>query len=637
MNETTKEFKTRDKIDPQYKWHLQDLFATDDEWRNSFEAVKREAKDLALQQGSLSGITNGANWQDSYGLEQGISGQAKFQQVLSELDVLKTLLDQCFRLYEEFGRIYVYAHMSMHQDTGDTSFQAKASEVDNLKTIVAEATAYIRPEVSALGKKFLENFGARFGEYRQFIDNLIRLRTHILTPEQEQLLAAATQVANAPNTIFLMLNNADMEFGTVKVKMKKDEEAKVIHLTHGNYISLLRTDIHETRRVAFEAYYEPYVKRKNTLAATLASAIQRDVFAARTRKFEAEHPCLSQALSESNIPVSVYFNLISTVHQYLPVFHDYMELRRSVLKSKEFHIYDTHVPLTEYADKDRPYEEAKELVVNALSILGEDYVKNLKSGLESGWIDVYENRGKRSGAYSWGSYGCHPYVLLNYNNKLEDVLTLAHEMGHAMHSFYTWKAQSYVNSNYSIFLAEIASTVNENLLLQHLLKTTEDKQTKLLLLNYFLEEFKNTLFRQTMFAEFELKTHEIAEKDGALTVDVFNKIYHDLNSQYFGPNIILDAQSDIEWSRIPHFYNQFYVYQYATGFSAAIGLSKNILANNTKSIKAYQRFLKYGASYYPMDIIRWAGVDMRTPKAITDALEYFKTLLKETKELMQTV
>jgi len=470
------------------------------------------------------------------------------------------------------------------------------------------------------------------------IDDLLRLKNHVLSPELEKILADISQITSAPENIFSMLDNADINFGKIKIKSNSDSDnnnnknnnnnEQEIELTHGNYISFMQSPDRELRKKVFNKYYDAYINQKNTIAAIYSSSVKKDVFYSRIRNFDS---CMSQALFSKNISESVYHNLINTVNKYLPVLHDYMGIRKTKLCLKELCMYDIYVPLVSEFDKKIDFEEAKQTVKKALEPMGQDYINKLEEAFNSGWIDVYENKGKRSGAYSWGAYGCHPYVLLNFDNKLDDMFTLAHEMGHAMHSFYSWSTQAYIYSGHTIFLAEIASTVNETLLIKYLLKTTQDQDFRAYLINYFLEQFRRTLYRQTMFAEFELKTHELAEKDVPLTVDLLNKIYRDLNSKYHGPDVILDNKSDIEWARIPHFYSAFYVYQYATGYSAAIALSEKILSEGSES---YKEFLKAGISDYSLDILKKAGVDMTSPKPIESALDYFKNLVSEFKKIV---
>ena len=418
-----------------------------------------------------------------------------------------------------------------------------------------------------------------------------------------------------------MINDADMEFGNVT-----DEDGNEVELTHGKYSSFLESKNVEVRKQAFNTYYDAYIKQKNTILATYNLSVKIDVFYAHIRNYKS---ALNEALFNDNIDDNVYTNLIDTITQNIYLMHSYVEKRKKVLKLEEIHMYDLYVPIVEEINSKVTYDEACETVLEALKPLGEDYVNKVKELFENNWIDVYENKGKQSGAYSWGAYGSHPYILMNFDNKVNDMFTLIHEIGHAMHSNYSWETQDYVNANYTIFVAEVASTVNEALLMQHLLKTTEDKNQKKYLINYFLDQFKGTVFRQTMFAEFELVTHDMVEKGEPLTVEVLNKIYRDLNKKYYGDGIVIDEKSDIEWARIPHFYSSFYVYQYATGFCAAINLSEKILNGTPQDIENYINFLKSGSSDYSIELLKKAGVDMSSHKPIEEALKVFEELLNK--------
>ena len=418
-----------------------------------------------------------------------------------------------------------------------------------------------------------------------------------------------------------MLNDADITFPSIKTT-----DGEELELTKGRYVTFLESPDRSVREQAFKNLYSKYLSQKNTIAATYSSSVKSDVFFAEARKYGS---AMEMALSDDNIPLSVYDNLIETVNKNLPLLHRYVSLRKKELGVDELHMYDLYVPLVPDADVKIPYAEAKETVKEALKVMGEEYSAALEQGLESGWIDVYENKGKRGGAYSWGSYGVHPFVLLNHNDTINSMFTLAHEMGHALHSFFTWKKQPYLYADHKIFVAEVASTCNEALLMEHLLKTTEDKVMRKYLINYFLEQFRGTLFRQTMFAEFEKITHSMAEKGEPLTWEGMNQIYRDLNVKYFGEDIIIDPEIDIEWARIPHFYNAFYVYQYATGYSAAIALSRKILNEGQPAIDAYLDFLSKGDSEYSIDLLKGAGVDMSAAEPIENAMQLFKELLDE--------
>ena len=422
-----------------------------------------------------------------------------------------------------------------------------------------------------------------------------------------------------------MFNNADIRFPKIT-----GEDGTDVEVTHGRFISLLQSKDQRVRKDAFEALYGVYEKFRNTLAATYRANVKQEVFFARARRYGSD---LEAALDGSHIPVSVYDNLIHVVHEHLPLMHRYVKIRKKLLGLDELHMYDLYTPMTENSGEHFSFEDAKKAVLEGLAPMGEEYLSHLKDGFEHGWIDVYENQGKRSGAYSWGAYGTHPYVLLNYQGTLNDVFTLAHEMGHALHSWYSDETQPYIYAGYRIFVAEVASTCNEALLIHHLLKKAKDPKTKAYLINYFLEQFRTTLYRQTMFAEFEKITHGLQEAGEALTAERLCSIYYDLNKAYFGEEICIDQQIEMEWARIPHFYTPFYVYQYATGFSAAIALSRKILREGEAAVEQYKKFLKGGSSMYPLELLRLAGVDMEQKKPVEDALQVFSEYLDEMERL----
>ena len=448
-----------------------------------------------------------------------------------------------------------------------------------------------------------------------------------MSAEMEELLANAREVLDSPDSIFSMFNNADIEFPTIK-----DENGEDVSITHGRYSTLLKNKDRRVRKDAFQGLYSKYLEFKNTLATTYGANVKKDVFYANTRNYESS---LAMALDESSIPLDVYSNLIDVVRENLPLLHRYMDIRKKALQLDELHMYDVYVPMVEETSDNIDFEQAKDMVLEGLKPLGEEYGNLLKEGFSNGWIDVYENKGKRSGAYSWGSYGAHPYVLLNHQDDLNSVFTLAHEMGHALHSYYSNKTQPYICAGYEIFVAEVASTCNEALLIHDLLEKTNDKAKRAYLINYHLEQFRTTLFRQTMFAEFEWKAHQMAERGEALTEQSLSSMYHQLNVDYFGENTVIDPEIDLEWARIPHFYNSYYVYQYATGYSAAIALSNRILKEGQSAVKDYvEQFLCGGGSKDPIDLLKGAGVDMSKKESIQSALDVFKELLDQMEELL---
>ncbi|MBR5270122.1 MAG: oligoendopeptidase F [Anaerotignum sp.] len=587
----------RKDTDPRFRWHIEDYFKTDTDWEAAYTALETAIPEMASFSGSLA----------------------------ESAQVLLSCLQKNEELSLKLDHIYTYANMRMHEDSGNAFYQGMASRAEMLLIKYSAAVSFLTPEIIAIPEEKLASFreekSADFAIYDHFFHTLLRQKAHTLTPTEENLLAKAAEMGGAPQQIFTMLNDADISFPSIKAA-----DGEEMELTKGRYITFLESPDRSIREQAFKNLYSVYLNQKNTIAATYSSSVKSDVFFAEARKYESAR---EMALSDDNIPLSVYDNLIETVNKNLHLLHRYVSIRKKELGVDELHMYDLYVPLVPDADVEIPYDEAKKTVKEALKVMGSEYSEALEHGLESGWIDVYENKGKRGGAYSWGSYGVHPFVLLNHNDTINSMFTLAHEMGHALHSFFTWKKQPYLYADHKIFVAEVASTCNEALLMEHLLKTTEDKVMRKYLINYFLEQFRGTLFRQTMFAEFEMITHAMAEKGEPLTWEGMNKIYRDLNIKYFGEDIVIDPEIDIEWARIPHFYNAFYVYQYATGYSAAIALSRKILNEGQPAIDAYLDFLSKGDSEYSIDLLKGAGVDMSAAEPIENAMQLFKELLDE--------
>lgn len=591
---------TREEIPAEVKWAIEDLYKNDDEWEADFTRLKEHLPELSAYEGRL-----------------GESAQT----LLS----MQRLCDKMNMLAE---KVYVYANQRLHENTDNAVYQNLASRAQSLLVEMSERTSYIEPEIMGLPEGTIEKYLQENGElrvYGQYFENMIRQKAHVLPGEMEKLLASAGELAESPKDIFSMFNNADIRFP--KITGEDDTDVEV---THGRFISLLQSKDQRVRKDAFEALYGVYEKFRNTLAATYRANVKQEVFFARARRYGSD---LEAALDGSHIPVSVYDNLIHVVHEHLPLMHRYVKIRKKLLGLDELHMYDLYTPMTENSGEHFSFEDAKKTVLEGLAPMGEEYLSHLKDGFEHGWIDVYENQGKRSGAYSWGAYGTHPYVLLNYQGTLNDVFTLAHEMGHALHSWYSDETQPYIYAGYRIFVAEVASTCNEALLIHHLLKKAKDPKTKAYLINYFLEQFRTTLYRQTMFAEFEKITHGLQEAGEALTAERLCSIYYDLNKAYFGENICIDRQIEMEWARIPHFYTPFYVYQYATGFSAAIALSGKILREGEAAVEQYKKFLKGGSSMYPLELLRLAGVDMEQKKPVEDALQVFSEYLDEMERL----
>lgn len=591
----------RSEIAEADKWALEDLFLTDADWK---AAVKQLEEQLAQLKGYAGKVSASADALYAY----------------------LTLADETENLFE---KVLVYSNEKMHEDMGNSTYQGYAAQAQAAATRLSAAEAFFEPELLAMEESRLQGFfkeDPKLEKYRLLIDRIWRRKEHTLSAAGEEILAKTYEMATAPDDIFSMFNDADAKFGTIR-----DENGKEVELTHGRFGGFMESSDRRVRKEAFEALYQTYDQFKNTLAATYSANVKKAKFYADVRKYPS---ALAAALAPGNIPKEVYDNLIETVHRFLPAMYRYVALRKRALGVEELHMYDVYVPLVADQTKKIPFAEAKEIVKRGLAPMGEEYVSHLEEGFDHRWIDVYENRGKRSGAYSWGAYGTHPYVLLNYQGKLDDVFTLAHEMGHALHSWYSNANQPYVYSGYLIFVAEVASTCNESLLMQYLLKESKDKKEKAYLLNHFIDQFKGTLFRQTMFAEFEKITHEMYAKGESLTAERLCAVYMDLNRKYFGEEMVSDLQIALEWARIPHFYTEFYVYQYATGFSCAIALSKRILEMGEAGVADYMKFLKGGCSKDPIELLKMAGVDISTPKPVEDALQLFEELVSELEELL---
>lgn len=593
--------KKREEMDPQFFWKMEDLYATDADWEAEYAVLDKKIAEFQQLQGTLK------------------NGKEDLLAVLKASDACNKLLE----------RVYVYANQRYHQDTGNQIYQAMAGKASTIFAKLQDASAFIEPEILELDEEMLQQWleaSEELNVYRRYLEESLRAKEHICSAEIESILAKAGEMGNAPQDIFTAFNNADLSFGMIK-----DDTGEEVALTHGRYVSFLESKNREVRKNAFETLYKAYESHKHTLAATFSANLKKAIFFASTRKYPST---LEASLDGGNIPVAVYKNLIQAVHDSMESMYSYVKLRKRLLNVDELHMYDAYVPMVEYSDRKISYEEAKNLVRDGLSVLGEDYISILNEGYDNGWIDVYENQGKRSGAYSWGAYGTHPYVLLNYNENLNSVFTLAHEMGHAIHSYHSDRTQPYVYAGYRIFVAEVASTCNEALLIHYMMEHAESKAEKAYLINYFLDQFKGTLFRQTMFAEFEMLMHEKMEKDGSIATQEICDIYYDLNKKYFGPDMVVDPQIAMEWSRIPHFYTPFYVYQYATGFSAAIAISSKILAGEEGIIEKYKAFLSGGSSMDPIDLLKLCGVDMTTGEAVTEALQVFEEYVKKLEELI---
>lgn len=598
-----KELRSREEIPAQYKWNMQDMFATDELWEKEAGELLELAKDLEQYKGRLS----------------------------ESAKMLLEFFEKSDEISYHAERVIVYANQKCHEDTAVSKYQGYAAKADTISVAVSSAISFAKPEILAMEEAVLEQFykdEPKLEHYRRAIELILREKEHTRSGEIEEILAQASDMAMAPSNIFSMFNNADIKFPSVT-----DVEGNRIQITHGNFVSLLESKDRSMRKEAFRGLYGEYKKYANTVAAMFQAQLKQENFYAKVRNFPSVR---AMHLHEGNIPESVYDKLIETVHKHLPAMHRYVALRKKLLGVDRLHMYDLYVPVVEETGKKYPYEKAKEIVKAAIAPMGEEYVAVASEGMDHDWVDVYENENKRSGAYSWGAYGTHPYVLLNHQENLDSVFTLAHEMGHAMHSFYSDKNQSITYAGYLIFVAEVASTCNEALLMHYLLENTADEKERKYLVNHQLESFRGTLFRQTMFAEFEMIVHQRIAEGESLTKEDICRIYHELNVMYYGPDMIVDEEIDYEWMRIPHFYTSFYVYQYATGYSAAIAFSKKILEEGKPAVDRYiTNFLSGGSSKDPIDLLKAAGVDMSTPAPVDAALCVFEDYLAKLEELVK--
>lgn len=597
-----KKVLTRDEVPVELTWDLTTIFPSDEAWEEEFKAVEALLPELENYKGK---IATGA---------EGLYETLSFSDSISE------------RLW----RVYVYTSLKHDQDTTNATYQAMNSRAKSLAAKYGAAASFITPEMMAIDEEILVSYVNSYEPlklYGQSIKELNLGRPHILTSEQEALLAQLSEVSGASGNTFGALNNADLEFPKVI-----NEDGEEVPLTHGSYISFLESAKREVREGAFKAMYGTYDKFKNTFASTLTGNVKAHNANAKVRKYaNARHA----AMSNNFIPEKVYDQLISTIHDNLHLLHRYVSLRKKVLGVEELHMYDLFTPLVKEVKMEMPYDKAKQLMVESFAPLGKEYQETVQKGLDSRWVDVLENKGKRSGAYSSGTYGTNPYVLMNWQNNVDNLFTLAHEFGHSMHSYFSRQNQPYQYASYSIFVAEVASTCNEELLFDHLMNTIEDEQQKIYLLNHWLDGFRGTVFRQTMFAEFEHLIHEMDRNGEALTAARLTEVYYDLNKKYFGEDMTVDEEIGLEWARIPHFYYNYYVYQYATGQSAAVALSKQILEEGQPAVDRYiNNFLKAGCSDFPIEVLRAAGVDMESSTPIEEACKVFEEKLNELERLL---
>ena len=594
--------KERGEMDRAFQWKLEDIFADDAEWETTFNMVEGQLGELGKWQGRLS------------------ESAATLLACLQLRDAVEEVLT----------RLYVYAGLKNDQDTRASRYQAYRDRAGSLMVQYHEAGAFIQPEILAIPEEQLQQFLAGNGQlesYRHYLDNLLRSKAHVLPPEQERLLAMSGEIAQGPYHIFSMFNNADIKFPTIT-----GEDGNKLEVTKGRYPRLMESDNRKVRKAAFQALYGTYGRWTNTLSATLSAAVKRDIFYARARNYSGALPA---ALAEENIPAQVYTNVVETINRNLTPLHRYMALRKRLLKVKQLQPWDLSAPLFSDVKFEMPYPEAVDTIRSAFHPLGETYLADLENSFRNGWIDVYENQGKRSGAYSWSAYGVHPYILLNYNNTLDDMFTTAHELGHAMHSFYTNQTQPYHYHDYTIFVAEVASTLNEALLMDYLLKQYQhDPQRKCYLLNEYIEQIRGIVYVQALYAEFEKTIHEQVEGGAALTAESLNELTRELYQRYFGPAFAIHPLYAHNWCRIPHYYYNFYVYKYATGFSAATALAQRILAGDEAARDAYLTFLSRGSSDYSIQLLKDAGVDMTQPGPIEATTHLLDRLLDEMEGLM---
>ena len=599
MNEI---YEKRGEVPKEYTWAIKDLYASDEDWKRDLEKIKGMLPQIEAFQGKLG------------------------ESAEHLLNFLK-LQDEITVLLDRFAN---YSLRRADEDTKNTTYQGFKDQTNGICVAISSALSFAEPEILDIPDTVLHGFYDRqpdLNQYRRFLNDILRKKAHILSDAEEKILAAAGDLAQSPDDIFGLLNDADMTYESVT-----DIEGNRLPVTHASFIPLMQNYDRNVRKDAFESLYKTYAEHKNTSAAILSAQMKQLNFFSRMRRYNSP---LEAALDANNVAPQVYNNLIEAVHENMESMYKYVRLRKKLLKVDALHMYDLYVPIVTNAERDIPFAEAKENIREALSVLGEDYVALLDEGFDNRWIDIYENEGKRSGAYSSGCR-VHPYVLLNYKNNLDSEFTTAHEMGHALHSYLSNKNQPVVDADYAIFVAEVASTCNEALLMQYLLKKTTDKKERAYLINYFLEQFRTTLYRQTMFAEFELKMSQLIQNGESINSESACRIYHDLIDLYFGGDIVHDAKIDLEWARIPHFFYNFYVYQYATGFSAAIALSQKILNEGEPAVKAYkENFLSAGCSKDPVSILKDAGVDMSTKKPVEDALKLFDSLIDELAELMR--
>lgn len=595
------EVKDRKDIDIKDTWNLESIYANNELWEEDYAALEKDAAEFAKLKGAIE----------------------------ADVSKIPAVLDAYYGLHRRLSKLSVYARMRFDQDTTDSTYQTMSAKIGSLGVKIGAASAFVEPEILSYSKEQLEaaeKENERTAYYGRKIEEMLRGQEHTLDAEKEELLAAAGDMAEAPDDIFSVLMNADMKYPDIVL-----EDGTHLPLTNSTYISYMESPDRAVREGAFKTLYGQIASLKNTFAAIYRGNLKQAKFYAQSRKYSSAR---AMYLADSNVPESVYDNLLSAVHEALPMMYRYVAVRKKVLGVDKLHMYDVYTPIVAAQNQTYEFEQAKQMVLEALKPMGEDYLSHAREGLENRWIDIYPNKGKKGGAYSWGCYDSQPFILLNYTKNLDSVFTLIHEMGHSIHSYYSRTAQDYAYSDYKIFVAEVASTCNECLLMHDLLEKTTDKEQRKYLLNHYLDSFKGTLFRQTMFAEFEKTAHDYCAQGKPLTAEALSQMYLELNQKYFGPYMEKDEEIAYEWMRIPHFYTPFYVYQYATGYSAAVALSAKILKEGKPAVDAYMSFLKGGESKDPIDLLKMAGVDMTTEKPVADALALFGELVAELEALV---
>ncbi|MEG0257630.1 MAG: oligoendopeptidase F [Christensenella sp.] len=621
---------TRDKIEPKYKWILEDIYAATDAWDADYEKLEKLMKDIPKLKKTLT------------------HDEKSLAAALVEFEKMEHIA----------GDLFVYARMRRDENNMDTAYQSMTARAMDINVRLGSALSFVSPALLALKPEVLEQYIAagsphcaknhdpktckkggkcakcsnhvkgdkKLAPYDFMLKELIRSKKHVLSPKEEKLLSMTADIAGAPKDIFTMIDNADLKFGSVK-----DADGKRTPLSHGKYIVMMQSPERSVRAAAYETYYKSYKGMINTIATAYASSVKKDIFYAHARKFPS---ALEQSLFSDNVPVSLYDNLIETIHKNLPTMYRYVDVRKKALGLADLAMYDIYAPLAQETHGEYSYEQAMDIVKNGLAVLGEDYGKLLQEAQDKGWIDVYETPAKTSGAYSWGVFGVHPYVLLNHRGDLDSVFTIAHELGHALHTYHSNKHQPEAKAGYEIFVAEVASTVNEVLLTHYLLNTEKDASARKYILNHYLDQFRTTVVRQTMFAEFEKMAHAEVEAGGALTHENLCGMYGDLNALYYGEQIARDNTIPFEWARIPHFYNAFYVYKYATGFSCAVKIASDILSGKKNAVADYIKFLSSGGSDYPLELLKLAHVDLVTGESVNVCMQEFASVLDEFERML---